>query len=72
MEETIDRQTSVVEFRQRAKSSVSETKDVIEFDRDKYELALVGKEQILKVSELASYASIMKANTNSAASDWFP
>ncbi|KAF1960761.1 amino acid transporter [Byssothecium circinans] len=48
MEKTIDLQTFEDEFRQRAKSSVSEAKGVNDFDRDRYELARAGKEQVLK------------------------
>ncbi|KAF2637584.1 amino acid transporter [Massarina eburnea CBS 473.64] len=48
MEKTIDLQTMDDEFRQRAKSSVSEAKGINDFDRDRYELARAGKEQVLK------------------------
>lgn len=39
-------------LRQRAKSSVSEAKAAGDFDRDKYELARVGKKQVLKVGRV--------------------
>lgn len=40
-------------LRARGKSSISESKGNQEFDRDRYELARVGKQQVLKVRQLA-------------------
>lgn len=51
MEKSIDLQTFDDEFRQRVKSSASDAKAMNGFDRDKYELARAGKEQVLKASE---------------------
>jgi choline transport protein len=52
MEKSIDLQTLDDELRQRRKNSVSEAKDANDFDRDRYELARAGKQQVLKVSSV--------------------
>lgn len=50
MEKAIDLQTFDDDIlRQRGKSSVSDAKGASDFDRDRYELARVGKKQVLKV-----------------------
>ncbi|KAF2676400.1 amino acid transporter [Lentithecium fluviatile CBS 122367] len=48
MEKMTDLQTFDDEIRQRTKSSVLEEKGVNDFDRDRYELARAGKQQVLK------------------------
>ena len=49
MEKGIDLQTFDEDLRARNKGSISESKGQ-DFDRDRYELARVGKQQVLKVS----------------------
>ena len=48
MEKGIDLQTFDDDLRARNKGSISESKGQ-DFDRDRYELARVGKQQVLKV-----------------------
>jgi choline transport protein len=52
MEKNIDLQTFEDDnLRARRRGSISEAKGAQDFDRDRYELARVGKEQVLKVRD---------------------
>lgn len=53
----------------RDKDSISDVK-AQEFDRDRYELARVGKEQVLKVCA-GLHEGARRANTHSVVSAWY-
>lgn len=70
MEKHIDLQTFHEDaLRVRGTGSLSETKGKQEFDRDRYELARVGKRQVLKVRLELEWV-VRRAKRNSAALDW--
>jgi hypothetical protein len=69
MEKRIDLQTFGDDaLRARGKDSISESKGQ-EFDRDRYELARVGKEQVLKVGLTFSDA-LLESDNSSVGLDW--
>lgn len=75
MEKTIELQTLDEEvLHHRRRGSVTQSKAASDFDRDRYELARVGKQQVLKVCDILKHglaiADVETAPVRTGVYDW--